>query len=40
MAPFTRIHGWSREAVLVFLIDVRKNINHQNNHAHFAVYSV
>ncbi|KAI3556653.1 hypothetical protein CABS03_00933 [Colletotrichum abscissum] len=40
MAPFTRIHGWSREAVLVFLVDVRKDINDRNIHAYFSVYSV
>ncbi|KAK1513138.1 hypothetical protein CTAM01_00534 [Colletotrichum tamarilloi] len=40
MAPFTRIHGWSREAILVFLVDVRKDINDRNIHAYFSVYSV
>lgn len=35
MAPFTRAHGWKREEVLVFLIDVRKDLRDRSIHAYW-----
>ncbi|KAI8291170.1 hypothetical protein K4K57_007656 [Colletotrichum sp. SAR 10_99] len=40
MAPFTRAHDWTREEVLVFLVDVRKNMNDRSIHAYWPLWSV
>lgn len=38
MAAFTRIMGWSREKLEVFLVDVRKNLMNKDIHAYIVVY--
>ncbi|KAF9879142.1 hypothetical protein CkaCkLH20_03375 [Colletotrichum karsti] len=40
MAPFTRIHGWTKEEVIVFLVDVRKDLKNRHIHAYWPIYSV
>ncbi|KAK4987407.1 hypothetical protein LTR66_002447 [Elasticomyces elasticus] len=40
MGLFTRIHGWSPEAVEVFLADVRKDIKSTKIHVWWPVYVV
>jgi hypothetical protein len=34
MASFSRAHGWSRDEVIMFLIDVRKDLNNPCIHAY------
>ncbi|KAH7149799.1 S-adenosyl-L-methionine-dependent methyltransferase [Dactylonectria estremocensis] len=40
MAPLTRAHGWSREQVVLFLVDVRRDLNDRGIHAYWPVYSI
>ncbi|OHW95814.1 methyltransferase domain-containing protein [Colletotrichum incanum] len=40
MAPFTRILGWSRDEVNVFLIEVRKDLKNKSYHAYCPVYCI
>ncbi|KAF6825454.1 hypothetical protein CPLU01_10248 [Colletotrichum plurivorum] len=40
MAPFTRAHGWTKEEVHVFLVDVRKDLRNPAIHAYWPIYSV
>ncbi|KAF6805650.1 hypothetical protein CSOJ01_09375 [Colletotrichum sojae] len=40
MAPFTRAHGWTKEEVHVFLVDVRKDISNPSIHAYWPIYSL
>ncbi|OHE95755.1 hypothetical protein CORC01_08896 [Colletotrichum orchidophilum] len=40
MALLTRVHGWSRDEVDVFLVNVRKDLNNRSYHAYFPIYSV
>lgn len=37
LAPLTRAHGWTREEVEVFLVDVRKDIHNRRIHAYWPV---
>lgn len=39
-AAFTRILGWSREKLEVFLVQVRKDLMNRNIHAYIVVYFV
>ncbi|KAG8360291.1 hypothetical protein FVEN_g2194 [Fusarium venenatum] len=34
LAPFSRAHGWSREEVEMFLVEVRKDLNNRQIHAY------
>ncbi|KAI8662855.1 hypothetical protein NCS56_01090100 [Fusarium sp. Ph1] len=40
MAPLTRAHGWDRERVTLFLVDVRRELNDTGIHAYWPVYSI
>ncbi|QGI61413.1 hypothetical protein CEK26_005380 [Fusarium fujikuroi] len=40
MASFSRAHGWSREEIITFLIDVRKDLNNPSIHAYNPIYSI
>ncbi|KAF4816057.1 Secondary metabolism regulator LAE1 [Colletotrichum siamense] len=40
MAPFTRAHGWTREEVIVFLAEVRKDLRDRSIHAYWPIYSL
>ncbi|EXF76336.1 hypothetical protein CFIO01_10242 [Colletotrichum fioriniae PJ7] len=40
MALLTRVHGWTRDEVDIFLIDVRKDLKNRSFHAYFPIYSV
>ncbi|KAH8680259.1 S-adenosyl-L-methionine-dependent methyltransferase, partial [Ilyonectria robusta] len=40
MAPFTRIHPWSKESLIVFLAHVRKDLVNPNIHAYNPVCSI
>lgn len=35
MAPFTRVLGWTREEVELFLVDVRKEMKNPQIHAYW-----
>ncbi|KAF7543197.1 hypothetical protein G7Z17_g10928 [Cylindrodendrum hubeiense] len=37
MAPLTRAHGWDRDQVIMFLVDVRKDLNNKGIHAYWPV---
>lgn len=37
MAPLTRAHNWTKEEVLLFLVDVRKNLRDTSIHAYWPV---
>ncbi|KAL0944614.1 uncharacterized protein CTRU02_202501 [Colletotrichum truncatum] len=39
MAPLTRAHSWTREEVLVFLTQVRKDLKDRSIHAYWPMYS-
>ncbi|TQN69650.1 hypothetical protein CSHISOI_05850 [Colletotrichum shisoi] len=36
MAPFTRALNWSKEEVIVFIVDVRKEFANKQIHAYFS----
>ncbi|KAJ0330244.1 hypothetical protein COL5a_003303 [Colletotrichum fioriniae] len=40
MALLTRVHGWTRDEVDIFLIDVRRDLKNRSYHAYFPIYSV
>ncbi|KXH42573.1 hypothetical protein CNYM01_09491 [Colletotrichum nymphaeae SA-01] len=40
MALLTRVHGWTRDEVDVFLVNVRKDLKNRSYHAYFPLYSV
>ncbi|KAF4490810.1 Secondary metabolism regulator LAE1 [Colletotrichum fructicola Nara gc5] len=40
MAPFTRVHGWTRVEVQGFLVDVRKDLGDRRIHAYWPIYSL
>ncbi|WQF89520.1 Putative S-adenosyl-L-methionine-dependent methyltransferase superfamily [Colletotrichum destructivum] len=40
MAPFTRALNWSNKEVIVFMVDVRKELANKQIHAYFSVWSV
>ena len=40
MAPFTRVLGWSQEAVEVFLVEVRKDLKNRKIHAYWPVHFI
>ncbi|KAK1729382.1 S-adenosyl-L-methionine-dependent methyltransferase [Colletotrichum acutatum] len=40
MALLTRVHGWTRGEVDVFLVNVRKDLKNGSYHAYFPIYSV
>ncbi|KAF6817244.1 methyltransferase domain-containing protein [Colletotrichum musicola] len=40
LAPLTRAHGWTKEEVQVFLIDVRKNFRDPNIHSYLPIYTI
>ncbi|KAK2030632.1 methyltransferase domain-containing protein [Colletotrichum zoysiae] len=40
MAPFTRALGWTREEVLVHVVDVRKELGNRNVHAYFSLWNI
>ncbi|EWG54335.1 hypothetical protein FVEG_12577 [Fusarium verticillioides 7600] len=40
MASFSRAHGWSREEVITFLVDVRKDLNNPIVHAYNPICSI
>ncbi|KAG7050626.1 TAM domain methyltransferase [Colletotrichum scovillei] len=40
MALLTRVHGWTRDEVDVFLVNVRKDLKNRSYHAYFPIYSV
>ncbi|CAG7565211.1 unnamed protein product [Fusarium equiseti] len=40
LAPFTKVHGWSREEVEMFLVDVRKDLNSPHIHAYNPICSI
>lgn len=40
MAPLTRAHGWTQKEVLVFLADVRKDLNDKAIHAYWPMYAL
>ncbi|OHE98946.1 hypothetical protein CORC01_05842 [Colletotrichum orchidophilum] len=40
MAPFTRAHGWSKEDVDAFLVDVKREMRDESIHAYGLVYSI
>ncbi|KAF5539987.1 alkaline ceramidase [Fusarium mexicanum] len=40
MASFSRAHGWSREEVITFLVDVRKDLNNPSVHAYNPICSI
>lgn len=35
MAPLTRAHGWTKEEVQVFLVEVRKDLGNRSIHAYW-----
>jgi hypothetical protein len=37
LAPFTRVLGWSREEVEVFLVNVRKELKNPRIHAYWSM---
>ncbi|QKD52025.2 S-adenosyl-L-methionine-dependent methyltransferase [Fusarium oxysporum Fo47] len=40
MASFSRAHGWSRDEVIMFLVDVRKDLNNPSVHAYNPICSI
>lgn len=40
LASFTRAHGWTRDEVTVFLVDVRKDLNDPKIHAYNPICSI
>ncbi|KAF4332988.1 hypothetical protein FBEOM_13207 [Fusarium beomiforme] len=40
MASFTRAHGWTREEVIMFLVDVRKDLSNPSIHAYNPICSI
>ncbi|GKT41993.1 putative methyltransferase tdiE [Colletotrichum spaethianum] len=40
MAPLTRVLGWTRDEVNIFLIDVRKDLKNKSYHAYCPVYCI
>ncbi|KAH7108680.1 S-adenosyl-L-methionine-dependent methyltransferase, partial [Dactylonectria estremocensis] len=40
LAPFTRVHGWTKDEVHVFLPGVRRDLNDQNIHAYWPICSI
>ncbi|KAI3529326.1 TAM domain methyltransferase [Colletotrichum abscissum] len=40
MAPFTRVHGWSKEEVIVFMAEIRKEFQDRSIHAYFKIWSI
>ncbi|KAF6810757.1 methyltransferase domain-containing protein [Colletotrichum musicola] len=40
LAPYTRILGWTKEEVLVFMAEVRKEMNDMSIHAYMPIWSV
>ncbi|OLN89247.1 hypothetical protein CCHL11_09606 [Colletotrichum chlorophyti] len=40
MAPFTRIHNWSQEEVIVFMAEARKEFKDTSIHAYFKIWSI
>lgn len=40
MAPFTRAHGWTKEEVEDFLVDVRNDIWDRSIHAYWPIYCI
>ncbi|GJC84016.1 secondary metabolism regulator LAE1 [Colletotrichum liriopes] len=40
MAPFTRVLGWTRDEVNVFLVQVRKDLKNKSYHAYSPVYCI
>ncbi|KXH46158.1 UMTA protein [Colletotrichum simmondsii] len=40
LAPLTRVHGWTKEEVLVFSAEVRKDLRDPKVHAYFPIYTV
>ncbi|KXH45424.1 UMTA protein [Colletotrichum nymphaeae SA-01] len=40
LAPLTRVHGWTKEEVLVFSAEVRKDLRDSKVHAYFPIYTV
>ncbi|KAK2016004.1 methyltransferase domain-containing protein [Colletotrichum eremochloae] len=40
MAPLTRAFGWSKEEVLIHVMEVRKDLGNRNIHAYFSLYSI
>ncbi|KAK1498233.1 TAM domain methyltransferase [Colletotrichum tamarilloi] len=40
MAPCTRVHGWSREEVLVLMAEARKEFKNRTIHAYFNIWSI
>ncbi|KAF4451644.1 hypothetical protein F53441_5323 [Fusarium austroafricanum] len=40
MASFSRAHGWTREEVTMFLVDVRKDLNNPSIHAYNPICSI
>ncbi|WDK21026.1 methyltransferase domain-containing protein [Colletotrichum graminicola] len=40
MAPLTRALGWSKEEVLIHVMEVRKDLGNRNIHAYFSLWSI
>ncbi|KAF5525323.1 Secondary metabolism regulator LAE1 [Colletotrichum aenigma] len=40
MAPLTRAHGWTKEEVQVFLVEVRKDLGNRSIHAYWPMYNI
>ncbi|KAK1460716.1 hypothetical protein CCUS01_08821 [Colletotrichum cuscutae] len=40
IALLTRVHGWTRDEVDVFLVNVRNDLKNRSYHAYFHIYSV
>ncbi|OHF01203.1 TAM domain methyltransferase [Colletotrichum orchidophilum] len=40
MAPCTRVHGWSREEVLILMAEARKEFKDRTIHAYFNIWSI
>lgn len=38
MAPFTRVHGWTRDEVTIFLAEARQELNNPAIHAYSPMY--
>ncbi|TIC99305.1 Secondary metabolism regulator LAE1 [Colletotrichum higginsianum] len=40
MAPLTRALGWTKEEVLIHVMEVRRDLADRNIHAYFSIYSI
>ncbi|UQC80164.1 UMTA [Colletotrichum lupini] len=40
LAPLTRVHGWTKEEVLVFAAEVRKDLRDPKVHSYFPIYTL